>query len=723
MLRSAALVIACTLIAEPLNAHVGGVSGQRLRVGALAGADAVRIDGALDDAAWAAAPVLADLTMIEPTEGLAPSFETRVRVLHGPREIVIGIECDDPAPGGIISYSKARDSSLTREDHVKLVFDTFLDGRSGYVFAVNPTGARYDALVTDRGERENSNWDEVWEAATKVHATGWSAEIRIPVRSLRFNPGLTEWGFNVERRVERLQEINRWSAARRDYALTQTSRSGLVTGLSEFDSGIGLSVTPALVGRAGKASGDEDAGFAGEPSLDVTQLLGAATIASVTVNTDFAETEVDARRVNLTRFPLFFPEKRSFFLEGSDTFDFGLGAGRDVLPFFSRRIGLVAGETVPLVVGGKVNGRLGNTNFGALATHTGDTRLGDGDEVRATNMGVVRLQQNVFAESSIGFVGTAGDPLGRADAWTAGADFTFQTSRFMDDRNFLVGVWGLTADRADREGDNSAWGFKVDYPNDPLDLAVTYIRIGDGFDPSLGFVPRRGIQKISPNATFMARPDWAWLRSQNFELFTEFVTTLDGDLESYRVFTAPVNVRFESGDRFEFNVVPTGDRPLVPFEIGGVLIPAGDYDWVRYRLELDAAPKRPVSGRASWWFGTFYDGTLDQIQLRLNWNPSATFNLEVGAERNIANLGTGDFTQDLASLRAALNLSPDFVISSFLQYDNESESFGTNTRLRWTFSPLGEAFVIWNTNVVDPFDRWRTDTNLLSVKIRYSWRR
>ena len=286
-----------------------------------------------------------------------------------------------------------------------------------------------------------------------------------------------------------------------------------------------------------------------------------------------------------------------------------------------------------------------------------------------------------------------------------------------------VGVWGLAMDREDLQGDKNAWGFKVDFPNDPLDAAITYIRIGDGFDPSLGFVPRKGIQKLSPSATYMVRPDWSWLRSQNFQLFTEFVFDLDGELESYRVFTAPLNLRFESGDRFEFNIVPTGDRPLEPFEIGGVVIPAGDYEWVRYRVEIDAAPKRPVSGRVSWWFGTFYDGTLDQIQGRVNWNPSATFNLELGAERNIAHLGGGSFTQDLASLRAALNISPDLVISSFLQYDNESDSFGTNTRMRWTFNPLGELFVIWNTNIVDPFDRWRTDTNQLSVKVRYTLRR
>lgn len=680
----------------------------------------VRLDGRLDEAAWAAAPEAGDLTMIEPRVGESPTFATRIRVLVDDRHIIFGIECLDDDPAGIVSYSKARDSELNGEDRIKIVLDTFRDGRSGYVFAVNPSGARYDALVVSRGEREDSDWDEIWEAGTTIDENGWAAEIRIPIRSLRFDGALRAWSFNLERRIERLQETDRWAGTSRDYRVTQTSQAGLLLGIPEFDSGLGLSIRPSLVGDAGHRAIDESNSVNGKPSLDVTQLLGSGSIASLTLNTDFSDTEVDARQTNLSRFPLFFPEKRTFFLEGTDIFQFGLGTDRDVIPFFSRRIGLVSGQQVPLDAGLKANGRIGGTNYGALATRTGSVE----NLVEATEMGAVRVQQNVLAESSIGLIGTVGDPFSRADAWTAGVDFTYQTSSLGDSgKNFLVGAWGLLTDRADlTEGDRSAYGFKIDYPNDPLDVAFTYKRIGDAFDPSLGFVPRRGIQQFSPNGAYTVRPEWEWLRSAAFELRTQFVTDLDGNLESYRVFTAPINLDFESGDQFEFNVVPTGDRLDEPFEIAdGVVIPAGDYDWTRYQLEAGSASKRPVSADASWSFGSFYGGTLDQIELQLNWNPSALLNFEISGERNIGELPGGDFTLDLAAFRVAVNFSPDLTLSSFIQYDNESDSLGTNTRLRWVFSPVGDLFVVHNYNVFDPF-AGPTSTNLLAVKIRYAFR-
>src|SRR5204863_9222239 len=228
---------------------------------------------------------------------------------------------------------------------IKIVLDTYLDGRSGYVFAVNPSGSRYDALVNQGGD-ENSSWDAIWEAATARTATGWSAEFLIPLKSLLFRPGLTQWGLNVQRRIQRLQETDRWASADHDLSVTQTSRAGLLTNLPLFGLGAGLSIRPSVTGGAERDSATAAARNTSHASLDVTQRLGANALASLTVSTDFAETEVDARRVNLPRLPLFFPEVRTFFLEGADIFEFGLGltSDLDVLPFFSRRIGLLAGQ-------------------------------------------------------------------------------------------------------------------------------------------------------------------------------------------------------------------------------------------------------------------------------------------------------------------------------------------------------------------------------------------
>ena len=692
-----------------------------IRVGALEGS--IRLDGVLDEPQWLEAEAIEALTMTEPIEGGSLTGATRVRVLASPSALIIGVEALDPDPSGIVSYSIVRDPELRNEDHIKIVLDPFLDGRSGYVFAVNPLGARYDALVADRGEGEDELWDAVWEAKTARTSAGWSAEIRIPMQSLTFSGGLREWGFNIERRLERLQEVSRWASPIRDAKVSQTSRAGRITGLPEFTTGIGLTVRPSFVGGFEKPGPDVDTDDIWEPSLDFSQRLGPNVTIIGTVNTDFAETEVDTRQTNLTRFSQFFPEKRTFFLEGSDIFDFGIGltAGfrPNIVPFFTRRIGLLEGEEVPLRGGGKLSGRIGGTNFGALVTRTGSV---DG-LVDGTTMGAVRIKQNVFDESTAGVMATFGDPAGAGDSYLIGSDFTFQTSRFAGDKNLLIGVWGMATDREGLEGDKVAFGGKIDYPNDTWDVALTYQRIGDGFQPSMGFVPRPGVHNLNPRITWNVRPAWPWLRLIRNELYPSLTLDLDGKWESYRIFSAPVNWTFESGERFEFNFNPQGERLVEPFEIAdGVVIDPGSYHFIRYRMEADIASKRKVSGRVTWWFGPFYDGTLDQLELRMNINPAPLATIELSMTRNTGDLPAGDFTQELFGGRLRLNFSPDLEFSSFVQYDNETRQLGANTRLRWTFKPLGDLFVVYNHNVQDLNDRWELFSNQLLVKLQYALR-
>lgn len=691
----------------------------------------IQLDGRLNEPAWATADSIPHLTEIEPVEGGTPAGRTVVRVLASPDALVIGLSVHYPDSVSIVSFARARDAELRNEDHIKLVLDTFLDGRSGYVFAINPGGARYDALIADRGERENDDWDAIWDAAAVRYPHSWSAEIRIPVKSLIFEEGLETWGFNVQRRVQALQETDRWASPERDYEVTQTSRAGLLTNLPRFDLGLGLSIRPSVVAGAGVAAPGDATATEIEPSLGVTQRIGPNLLASLTVNTDFAETEVDSRRTNLTRFPLFFPEKRTFFLEGAEIFDFGLGL-HPVIPFFSRRIGLFQGEKVPIQAGLKLNGRVGATNLGALVVRTGEVATPGstpGLLVPEATMGVVRVKQNVLEESSVGFIGTAGDPQGRSGSWMAGTDFTYQTSRFRGDKNFLVGVWGLTMDREGLDGDRTAAGFKIDYPNDTWDMSLNYKRIGDAFQPSLGFVPRPGVNRASFSLEYAPRPDWSLVRQMFYEFEAGYVTDLEGRWESYEFFTAPINWRLESGDRVEVNWAPEGEQLSQPFEIvDGVTIPAGTYHWSRYRLEVETAAKRKLSGQLTWWFGSFYDGSLHQIEVEAAWKPTALLSLEFSGERNIGSLSAGDFTTDLVGLRLNVNVSPDLNVSSFAQYDSESGSLGSNSRLRWTFSPLGDLFVVYNHNLREiagaagRFDRFAFQSNQLLVKIQYTFR-
>ncbi len=734
------LLAIALLVAGPLAARAqsdGSPARASIRIGV---GGSIRLDGQLREAVWQTVDSIATLTQVEPNQGAAPSARTVVRVITTGDAIVFGIRAENPAGVGLVAFARQRDAELDSEDHIKLLLDTYLDGRSGYVFAVNPNGARYDALVASQGEEEDANWDAVWEAASTRDATGWSSEIRIPLKSLLFRRGLSQWGFNVERRIQRLQETDRWTSPEQNYEVTHVGRAGLLTGLQAFDLGMGLSVRPALTVSTGKPAPNVNTEKDADLSLDVTQRLGANTLASLTINTDFGETEVDTRRTNLTRFPLVFPEKRTFFLEGSDIFAFGLGTGDDVRPFFSRRIGLLNNLEVPLNAGLKVNGREHGTNFGALVVRTGDADAPAIDSLPTANtMGVIRLKQNVLRESSVGVIATVGDPVGRAGAWLVGPDVTYQTSRFRGDKNFLVGVWGLAMDREQLTGRKRAWGGKIDYPNDLWDIAFTYKWLGDGFDPSLGIVPRPNVQIIEFGADFQPRPKRPVLgldvRQMFHELETTLVTDLNGKWESYRIFMAPVNWRLESGDRFEFNVVPVGERLTTPFEIAeDVVIDPGSYHWTRFRLEGGLASKRKLSGQLTWWFGDFYTGRLDELTLTASWKPSPLFIVELNGTRNVGRLAESDFTQEVVGTRFRVNFSPDLQLNSYLQYDNGSNTFGTNTRLRWTFSPLGDLFVVYNHNVARDLvtgdvpgtsvDRrgWGFLSNELLVKLQYAFR-
>jgi hypothetical protein len=690
-----------------------------LRVGKLP--DDIRLDGRLDEPAWAGAEAIETLTMVEPVEGGVPSRRTVVRVLASERALVFGILCHHDDPDEIVSYSVERDASLDGQDHVHLVLGTYRDGRSGYVFTINPTGARHDAIVTDRGEGENVHWDGIWEAGTARVPEGWSAEIRIPLLTLGFREGLSAWHFNVERYVSCLNETCRWAATSRHNRRMQTNLAGLLTGLPAFDQGLGLSVRLTGTGRVGSDASDERTEWEGEPSLDVTQRLAPDLLASLTVNTDFAETEVDARRINLTRFPLFFPEKRSFFLEGADQFDFGLGTGTDVMPYYSRRIGLVSGREVPLHVGTKLHGRADGTAMGVLGVRTGR----EDDVGPATWLGVARVRQDVFEESNVGMIATVGDPTGRGPAWTGGADFTYQTSRFLGDRNFLAGIWGLATggERVDG-GSRSAFGAKLDYPNDEVDLAFYYKRIGEDFDPALGFVPRPGVQIVTANMTYSPHPEACpWLREMDFEVKGDVIMDLEGCWESYEVQTTFLDFEFESGDLVYVFITPEGEFLEEPFEIAdGVVVPAGEYHWTRTWVGASTSSRRPVSGGVGFGSGGFYDGTLTSAEADLVVRLEPYLKVSCSAERKVGRLEAGDFRAELYAARARLLFSTDLYVNSFVQYDTESRLLGSNTRLHWAPSSITDLFLVFNYTAGRVAGMWEEQAWEVLLKFQYTFR-
>jgi hypothetical protein len=673
----------------------------------------VRLDGYLDEEAWRAAVPIGPLVQTEPAEGVPPTEATEVRVLVDEARLYVGIRCFDSSPSAVVVSQLARDSELDVDDHVLVVVDPLLDRRNGYFFQVNAAGARSDGQLFNNPEELNYDWDGIWEARTSRDDGGWSVEMAIPFKTVRSRTDQNAWGFNVERLVKRKLEKSRWSAPRRDVWISNLAEAGRLEGTGVAEHGRGLDIRPYL-------SSGEDEGFEISAGIDVFKSLTPGLLASVTVNTDFAETEADDRQVNLTRFPLFFPEKRAFFLEGSGLYDIaGLVTNNDLLPFFSRRIGLLQGEEVPILAGAKLLGRQGNYNIAFLDVLT---REQESRGLQDQNLLAARVSRSFFEQSWVGAIVTHGNPAGDGSNTLLGADARFATSNFRGGQNLSLDLYVMrTAD--ERSGTDHAFGFKFDYPNDLWDVALNWKQIGDDFEPALGFVPRAGIRKANASMTFSPRPGRWGIRQFFFRARPEHITDLDNTVQNWRVSATPLSIVFESGDYLQFNVVPEYERLPAPFEIeDDVVLPASSYRWTRWGVEASTASKRRwvVELGTSW--GGFYDGRLRQLDLELIFKPSPRFIASLEMEVNDVLLPAGDFRAEVYGFRTELNLSSDLSWANLIQYDTDSELLGLQSRVRWTVRPEAELFMVFNRGWVRENGAYLPRFDSGSVKFQYTWR-
>jgi hypothetical protein len=681
---------------------------------------AIRLDGRLIESDWESTSPIGPLVQREPVEGRPPTESTDVRVLFDDDFIYIGIVCHETHPGGIIATQLTRDANLDVDDSVTIVFDPFFDHRNGFFFQVNPSGARSDGQISNNAQSLSRDWDGIWDAAVVRSAEGWTVEIAIPFKTLRFRPDQTVWGFNVERQIKHLFETDRWAAARVTSWIGNLADAGELAGLEGARQGHGLDVRPYVSG--GEDTGDRQ--FTG--GLDVFKNLTPNLNASLTVNTDFAETEADIRQVNLTRFPLFFPEKRAFFLEGAGVFDVaGLAGGTDLIPFFTRRIGLNGTDQdvqvqVPIGVGAKVVGRQSGYNVGLLDVETRD--LPDGSVPRQ-NLFAARVSRNFFEQSWVGAIVTSGNPEGTGANNLLGVDARLATSKFRGDKNVAL---DLFAERTDDRvlGKDYAAGFGVSYPNDRWDLYLNWKQIGDSFQPGLGFVPRVGIRTTNARVAFQPRPGRWGIRQWFFELEPEYITNLENRLENWRLFIAPFNVRTESGEHLEWNVIPEFEHLDAPFEIyPGVVLPVGSYQWHRYRTEANTATKRRWVVDFAYWWGGFYNGTRTQATLGLTFKPNSHLSLALAVDRNDITLLEGRFYTQVLTARADYNFTPNVSWQNLQQYDNESRLLSFQSRFRWILRPGNDLFFVVNRGWVKNFDSsFEPLFDRTSSKLQYTFR-
>ncbi|MEZ5364857.1 MAG: sugar-binding protein [Bryobacterales bacterium] len=408
----------------------------------------IQIDGVLDEPAWREGKPIGKLVQRIPNSGAEPSERTEVTLLYDDDNLYIGVECYDSEPGRVIGTLMARDSVITSDDRVEILLDTFGDQSNAFYFATNPTGAFVDGLVFANGQT-NNDWDAIWNVRTQRTEQGWIAEFAIPFRSVSFPAERTVWGFNLSRTIQRKLEENRWTGYGFQMQFAQVSEAGEITGLDGLQQGVGLDVRPFVAQRwiHDPATGNDV--LRGKPGLDLFYNLTPSLRLSTTVNTDFGETEVDARQINLTRFSIFFPEKRTFFLQDAGVFNFATTGidppggipepGAEIFPFFSRRIGLINGQEVPIDYGVKLTGKVKRTEIGVL-----NVRTRDGAGVGSADMAVARVRQNFWEQSYVGAIATGGNPDSPLSSSTIGGDLRLATSNFLGtDRNAVFQAYGL----------------------------------------------------------------------------------------------------------------------------------------------------------------------------------------------------------------------------------------------------------------------------------------
>jgi hypothetical protein len=695
------------------------------------------IDGRIDEEVWTRATIVEDLHQVTPVEFSAPTERTIVYLLYDNDYLYVAARMLDKEPNEIVARIQRQNQPIGGDDRFFVHLDPFGNRRSGYLFGVNPNGVRFDGVFQNITDRQ-FDWDGIYQAEALIDEQGWTAELAIPFKTLSFDPNSSTWHVNFVRYIIRRNEQMAWNSRNRN---TDPTTMGEISGLVGIEQGTGLDVVPSVSVRERKvfATGATDGD--NEPSLDVFYKVTPALNAALTINTDFSATEVDNRQVNLTRFGLFFPEKRDFFLQDLDIFQFAsigrLNTGNDGLentattrpsrengrPFFSRQLGISpTGMEVPLDYGGKLSGRIGRFDVGALSIRQEETPTVD-----ATTTFVGRVAANVLEESSIGIIATSGDPTSNVDNSLVGTDFRYVNNRLAGGRSLEAEAWYQQTDTEGLIGDDSAFGLGVRLPNNTgVRGGLALRRLEENFNPALGYLSRAGIDDWTTEVGRTWRPRNGTIQSIYSGLDAERIEYLsDGFVQSQVLSLRAFEADTRGRDQLRIRLYSTDEGLRAPFEISqGVLLPAGEYSFDEYEVRLATGNQRKFSGSLSYRDGDFFSGERQQIEATWSWRPSRHFRTAVEYEFNDVTLPQGDFVVRLARLTLEAAFSSTLSWVNLIQYDNVSETIGINSRLHWIPQAGREGFVVINHNL-DDLDRdnsFHSSFAELTVKFGYTFR-
>jgi hypothetical protein len=673
------------------------------RIHALRVTEAIKIDGKLSELAWSQAEVANDFRQQEPTEGSPATEKTEVRLLFDEKNIYISIHAFDAEPSHINARELVRDADFSNDDTIAILLDTYHDRRNAYRFTVNPRGTQQDALITDEGRDINLSWDAPWISAAQIDQTGWSVEIEMPLTTLRFVEGRDAWGLNVSRVIRRKNETDLWTSWQRSFGLERVSQAGELAGVEEIKRRRLKEVKPYASGgwREGVpliGSPGFDAGLQGKVGLEVAKIgITPSLTAEFTANPDFGQAEVDTQIVNLTRFSVFFPEKRDFFLENAGIFLFGRPEANQL--FFTRRIGLTdEGAPVSIDYGAKITGKIGHYNVGFLLVQT--RKLGETTSpfhIPRQEFTVARVKRDILKRSFIGamFVNRQGATSAGGAAYNRGAglDAEFNLTDHYQIKAFWMGTAtpgvrsSFHSGRVDSRFENNLWRF-----------ITVYEDIGGHFNPEVGFIERNGIHQYFGQLAWKPRPQFIpHVRQMEFETQIEYYTDRAGKLAT-RQTELSWDTIFKNSSEFFFRPIEAVKDVLTePFQIRkGIVIPPGTYHFNRPRVSFtsDLSKRVVFTAREKW--GDFYSGRRYETSGGITWRPNSHVLVDLSESYNKVRLPEGNFTTSLFAGRFNYNFSRRLLTSAFVQLNSAARLSLINIKLRYIYRPNSDFFIIYN---------------------------
>ena len=700
----------CLLILTPSTGNAVSTNASDYQVVAHRTFGSIEIDGDFNEPDWQEASPVGQFSQVEPDPGEPMTLPTEVRILYDEENVYFGFTCFDSDISRLVANDMRRDArELHENDYVFLILDTYNDKRSGVAFRVNALGAVQDTAVTNSGDSFNRDWDAVVDCQSQIHSDRWTSEISIPFGQLRFKESeQMTWGLNLSRGIRRTNEEGTWAPVPSSYggrAKYRTSYMGSLVGIEGIKPKRQIELLPYILPGVSRIEDDDKTDGEFEIGLDVKYGLTTNLIADLTLNTDFAQVEADEEQVNLTRFSLFFPEKRPFFLEGAGLFDFGVPRPSfrrppPLLLFYSRRIGIEEEQAIPILGGGKITGKMGPYGVGLLNVSTNefhtDASITDPDEivdVPRTNYSVLRMTRDLFSGSRVGVIAVNkqdSENYNRA----GGLDFSYRPA----DRLEIRGLWARTADSEDAAdvGGNDAWYIGSNWQDNLFDLSVGYTDTGDNFNPEVGYVRHEGSRRFRSQTEYTPRPRKFGIREIQVGPEIDYVLTQENELKT-RDLTLDSRIELDNGERITLQAIRTAEHLEEDFDIyDDIIISIDEYEFNWFRAMIETAQSGMFAGQFGVNVGDFFDGTRRGFEIDASFKPNGRLVVETQYQFDRVELPVGSFNANLVASRVVYSFSTRLFAKLFAQWNSTDDVVSTNFLINYIYRPGSDLYFVFN---------------------------